>query len=199
MQNFFKNMKLTFLLSLSWLMIFAIPASALAEDYPHGPTAADLLYIEQLNQRYGTATTATPPPTGTVYAAAEYDQLYGAYLNWQGYTGIMTQMAQAMSSYAPNTKMIFVVENASQQSSATSTLSAAGVDMDRVEFTTHALSSVWMRDYAARAIFVDGVASMMDHEYNRNRPDDDDWPEDYATEVGMPYYALTRPRHRQHP
>ena len=44
--------------------------------------------------------------------------------------------------------------------------------MGQVEFITYTADSVWIRDYGPRFIFEDNARAMVDHTYNRSRPND---------------------------
>ena len=111
-------------------------------------------------------------PSGTVYCPPEYAQNEGLLINWGSFNSILTNMAVGITSGDPDAIVYVVVSSSSEQSSATSTLSAAGADMSRVEFITRTTDSVWIRDYGPRFIFEDAERAIIDHTYNRPRPND---------------------------
>ncbi len=116
--------------------------------------------------------TRSDPPTGTVHCSAEYEYMEGLFIAWEGYTSILSQMAVGITTLDPQAKVFVVVDNASDQSSATSSLSDAGADMDQVEFIIRTTDTVWIRDYGPRYIYEDGIRTIIDHTYNRQRPND---------------------------
>jgi agmatine/peptidylarginine deiminase len=115
------------------------------------------------------------PPTGTVDTPAEYERNDGLLIRWGSQNALLTQMAVAMTTGEPD-MTLYVVVSSGLQASAASTLSAAGAVMSRVQFIVGASDSVWIRDYGPRYIDDSGRRSMVDHVYNRPRPNDDAVP-----------------------
>jgi hypothetical protein len=121
----FRKTRIAGLLALCFFVAFALPASAQAGDYPHGPTLADKLYVKSLNLMnlempgvISTLTTAGPAPTGTIFTPGEYEPNEGMIITWQAHTGIITEMCKAVTDYSPDTWIFMIVENSSQQTSA---------------------------------------------------------------------------------
>ncbi len=123
---------------------------------------------------HGRATMA--PPTGTVYCPAEYEQNEGMLIRWGSFNDVLTEMTVGITTGDPDAIVYVVVSGSSQQSSATSTLSSAGADMTQVQFLTFTTDSVWIRDYGPRFISESSERAIVDHIYNRPRPNDDDAP-----------------------
>ncbi|HET7844757.1 MAG TPA: agmatine deiminase family protein [Xanthomonadales bacterium] len=133
------------------------------------------------------------PPPGPVRAQAEYEPNDGLLVRWNSQTALITQMAVAVTTLTADARMYVVVTGASQQSSASATLSGAGVDMSRVVFVTQPCSSgcsVWMRDYGPRFVDDAGARGAIDHVYNRPRPVDDAFPGVWATTTGEAKYDI---------
>src|ERR1043165_911483 len=82
--------------------------------------------------------TTTPPPVGPVHCVAEYEPQEGIIISWQGNSGLTAVQADMCKRITVDaaSKVYVVVANASGQTSATSTLSAAGCDMSKVLFLT---------------------------------------------------------------
>ena len=116
------------------------------------------------------------PPTGTVHTPSEYEANEGMLIRWGSYNSVLTAMTVAVTTGDPEAVVYILVTGASQQSSATSTLSSAGADLDQVDFITYTSNSVWIRDYGPRFIFEDAERAIVDHTYNRNRPLDNAFP-----------------------
>ena len=112
------------------------------------------------------------PPSGSIYCVPEYDPMEGLLIAWEGYASLLTDLTVGVTSGDPEAKVFVVVDNTSEQSSAYGTLSSAGADMSRVEFIVRVTDTVWLRDYGPRYIFEDGVRAIIDHTYNRPRPND---------------------------
>jgi len=116
------------------------------------------------------------PPSGEVYTPAEYELNQGMLIVWNHYNSMLTAMTVPVTTGDSEATVYVVVTGASQQASATSTLTSAGADMSHVEFITYYTDTGWIRDYGPRFIFEDGSRAIVDHIYNRPRPHDDAFP-----------------------
>lgn len=129
------------------------------------------------------------PPTGDVHCSAEYEPCEGLIITW-GFSGIQGEMTKLITNHDEETMVWVVVDNASQQSSASSYLSTVGADMDQVEFIVRVTDSVWVRDYGPRFIFEDFQRAIVDHTYNRPRPNDNLLSDYISTLWGEPQYQM---------
>jgi agmatine/peptidylarginine deiminase len=129
------------------------------------------------------------PPTGSVDTPAEYERNDGLLIRWGSQNALLTQMAVAMTTGEPE-MTLYVVVSSGLQASAASTLSAAGAVMSRVQFIVGASDSVWIRDYGPRYIDDSGRRSMVDHVYNRPRPNDDAVPGLVAQQLNEVKYDI---------
>ena len=120
------------------------------------------------------------PPAGVVDTPSEYAHNEGVLFTWRSYTSLITAMTVEITNRDPDGTVYIVVSSASQQASATNTLSGAGADMSRVDFILAATDTVWIRDYGPRFISVDGERAIVDHTYNRPRPNDNQIPDHVA-------------------
>jgi agmatine deiminase len=115
-------------------------------------------------------------PAPPVRAQAEYEENDGILIRWGSQNALLTEMTVAVTTLTADAKVYVVVSSAAQQTSATSTLSTAGADMSQVEFIIAATNSAWMRDYGPRYVDNNGARAIIDHVYNRPRPQDDAFP-----------------------
>jgi len=120
------------------------------------------------------------PPEGEIHTPAEYEENEGLLISWGSFNSLLTSMVVAVTT-GTDAVMYIVVSNASQQTSASSTLSAAGANMNQVQFITYSTDSVWMRDYGPRFIDESGERAIIDHDYNRPRPNDNAFPDFLAS------------------
>jgi agmatine/peptidylarginine deiminase len=130
------------------------------------------------------------PPTGEVYCPPEYAPCAGLFMAWESYTSILSAMTVGITNDSSGAKVWMVVDTASEQSSAYSSLSSAGANMSRVEFIICTTDTVWIRDYGPRFIFEDGNRAIIDHVYNRPRPNDDAFNDFLAALWGVPQYDI---------
>ena len=115
------------------------------------------------------------PPATLVHTSAEYEKNSGLLIRWGQQNAILTDMTVAITTGDPDI-LVHIVVSSALQASATSTLTNAGANMSRVRFINGASDSVWIRDYGPRYVDESGRRSMVDHVYNRNRPNDDAVP-----------------------
>jgi agmatine deiminase len=116
---------------------------------------------------------ASPPP-GPIVCPPEYAPAEGIMIAWEGpgsWKIVLRDMVVAITAGGHGTVYV-VVDSAAEQTSTASTLSSAGADMSRVEFVVRVTDSIWIRDYGPRFIYEGGVRSIVDHTYNRPRPND---------------------------
>jgi agmatine/peptidylarginine deiminase len=165
------------------------PASPLlgAEDgapLPAGPTAAERALPPP------TSDGASPPPGGWVHTPAEYDGNLGLLVRWGVFNTILSEIAVAATTLDEHARMWVVVSDSSQQSSATASLTAAGADLSRVEFLVAPTNSVWIRDYGPRFVVEERELAIVDHTYNRPRPQDNLIPGVVAADWSLPLYDV---------
>lgn len=129
------------------------------------------------------------PPVGTVDTPAEYEKNAGLLIRWGSQNALLTEMAVAMTTGDPD-MTLYVVVSSGLQASAAATLSGAGAIMSRVEFIVGASDSVWIRDYGPRYIDNAGRRALIDHVYNRPRPNDDAVPSLVAQQLNEPRYDI---------
>ena len=130
------------------------------------------------------------PPTGFVYCPAEYEPCEGLFIAWEGYTSILTELAVSVTTGDPNAKVFVVVDTVSEQNSVYTTLSNAGAVMSRVQFIVCPTDTVWIRDYGPRFIYEDGRRAIIDHTYNRPRPNDNAFNDFLSNYWSMPQYDI---------
>lgn len=130
------------------------------------------------------------PPTGAVRTQPEYARNRGLMIRWGTFNAELTAIAVAVTTGDPEARVFVVVSGSSQQTSASSTLAGAGADLARVDFLTAPTNSVWIRDYGPRFVEEDGAPAIVDHVYNRPRPQDDTVPVAVATAWGLARYDL---------
>lgn len=131
------------------------------------------------------------PPTGSVFTPAEYARNQGLLLRWTSdFENELSDITVAITTLDPSAIVTIVVSGSSQQNSATSTLTGAGADLSQVQFLTATSNSVWMRDYGPRFILENKQLAIVDHVYNRPRPQDDAIPGAFATAWSLPKYDI---------
>jgi agmatine/peptidylarginine deiminase len=130
------------------------------------------------------------PPAGPVRTYAEYEPNRGLLIRWGSFNDVLTAMTVAVTTASRPARMWIVVSGSSQQNSATTALGNAGANLDWVDFIHAPTDSVWIRDYGPRFIDDDGTLAIVDHTYNRPRPNDDALPAAIAAAWGVPRYEI---------
>lgn len=118
---------------------------------------------------------STPPPVGPVHCVAEYEPMDGIIMAWEGTSAqnsILTAMAKEVTSADGDAKAYIVCDTTSERDTVANTLTAAGVNMGRVQFLVTTTDTIWCRDYGPRYVLQGGCRAIVKHTYNRNRPND---------------------------
>ena len=129
------------------------------------------------------------PPEGTVYCPAEYEFNRGIFMSWEGYTDLLTQMTVGITTQT-EAFVYMVVDTSSELTTVRTTLTNAGANMDQVTFFVRTTDTVWIRDYGPRGIYEDGEYAIIDHTYNRPRPNDNLLNDHVATVWACPQYDI---------
>ena len=182
---------------------FAQSAQAQPLEYPEGAeiprsmTHAEVVFTK-LNpilapQSRGLA------PSGIVRTPGEYEPAEGIIMAWEGsnsWKSILAQMTVAITTTGEAKAFIFV-DSATERTSASNQVAALGADMSRVEFAIQRTDTIWARDYGPRYIFLGsqpdgtgGVRAIVDHTYNRPRPNDNGLPSYWASDRNEPYFLI---------
>jgi agmatine/peptidylarginine deiminase len=134
------------------------------------------------------------PPPGPVRAVAEYEPNDGILMRWTATSSLIplqSELITKVTTLDARAKVYLVVASQAQQTSVTTTLGNAGADLDRVRFIIAASDSIWMRDYGPRYVIDEsGELAIIDHIYNRPRPNDDQIPVVLAALWEQPRYDI---------
>ncbi|MDD5092497.1 MAG: agmatine deiminase family protein, partial [Candidatus Wallbacteria bacterium] len=154
-----------------------------AETLPHNLTPEEREYLRSnhssyLESKYSASRTRARAPEGITYAPAEFDPAAAMIIAWEGYSTLQKQFVKFV---AETDKVLVACDGTSTINSAKSTLTGYGVNMANVEFLSTPLDSVWIRDYGPWWTYTQsGNREVIDLDYNRPRPNDDKFPENFA-------------------
>ncbi len=149
------------------------------ELLPIGFTSEELTRLDEI----GTYQDATSPPPAGVRNPGEFEPSTGVMVRWP--LGLPYDFLVDVS----NNSELWVICSSSQQASASSALSSAGVNMSNTDFIIGPTNSIWVRDYGPWFIVLaDGTQGIFDYDYNRPRPDDDLIPQVIGDQWGIPVY-----------
>jgi agmatine deiminase len=128
---------------------------------------------------------STEAPAVPIRQCAEWETVTGVLIRYDMGFGLPQEI---IAEFAENITVHVLLEE-DLESNAYRALDRAGVNMSNVEFIYTATNSIWTRDYGPQFIFASGLWGIVDHIYNRPRPDDDlvNWV--LGTEWGCPVYG----------
>ncbi len=138
-------------------------------------------------------------PVGLVRTPGEYEPTEGIIMTWEGpssWRSILAQMTREITTTGDANAYIFV-DSSSERTSASDQLALIGADMSRVFFEVRTTDTIWVRDFGPRYIYLGsapdgtgGVRAIVDHTYNRPRPNDNALPSYWAGERGEPSFLI---------
>jgi len=129
----------------------------------------------------------TSPPLEPVRMPAEFEPMQGVLIRYP--FGISYQIIAEMSE---DVEVVTIVASESEMNYVYSQYISNGVNMDNCEFLFAPSNSYWTRDYGPWFIFDgDDEQGIVDHIYNRPRPDDDVIPSAFGNWQGIPVYGLS--------
>ncbi|MEM7198895.1 MAG: agmatine deiminase family protein [Planctomycetota bacterium] len=174
----------------------ATPRAQEQPQYPEGAAVPRSLTTAEANwlrtQPLRAPDAVTPPPTGPVDCVAEYEPMSGVLIAWEGpgsWTSILANMARHITTTG-NADVWVAVDTTGEQTTVRNTLSAAGANMARVRFVVRRTDTIWMRDYGPRYIYQGECRAIVDHTYNRPRPNDNAFSRNFASVRGHRLYEL---------
>ena len=126
----------------------------------------------------------TLPPTEAPRFVAEFEPMQGVMIRYP--LGIPTSLVKSLAENC----QVYCIVSLSQQNSARTSFTNAGVNMSRVTFVIANSDSYWVRDYGPWYIFAGRTPAIVDNVYNRPRPYDDAIPQTFATFWGIPLYGM---------
>ena len=165
-------------------LVFSIKVNAQEQKTPDWKRWHYLSEEEMLTPVRNENFVETDPPTGTPRFVAEFEPMQGVMIRYP--LGIPTSLVAQMS----NNCHVYCVVTSSYQSSAQSEFQSAGVNMSNLSFVNAPSDSYWIRDYGPWYIFEDRTPAIVDNKYNRNRPNDDNMSQVFATYWNIPMYGM---------
>lgn len=157
---------------------------------PRGPTEVESVWL--LANPLAAPEAVTPPPTGPVHCAAEYEPMESIVIAWEGSNSWLTILATMAGHITTtgNADVYVAVDTTTERASALTRIAATGADMGRVHPVVVTTDTIWIRDYGPRYIFQGDCRAVVDHTYNRPRPQDNAFNSAFAPLRGHALYEL---------
>lgn len=174
------------ILFLLGLFVMGVPLMAADQDnqsqsLPIGLTEEEMTRLHEIGRNFK----PTAPPPGVEHACSEWEPMRGVLIRYP--LGISVAIVKEMAEDC----IVYTVCTAAQKPSAVSAYTAGGVNMANCQWITAATESYWTRDYGPWYMFDgNGNVGIVDHIYNRPRPNDDVVPQALGTYLGQSVYAL---------
>ncbi|OGF62304.1 MAG: hypothetical protein A2Y62_04310 [Candidatus Fischerbacteria bacterium RBG_13_37_8] len=168
------------LLFLSLSSLYAVDKKG-EQSLPIGLTEEEKTRLHEIGIRHK----ATAPPLGVPRNPAEWEPSEGVIIRWP--LGISVALIAEMSE---DLMVTTICANASEEQSARNAYTAGGVNMSNVDFIHAPSDSIWTRDYGPWFIFEDLNLAIVDHIYNRPRPNDDVIPQVIGAEWSLNVYGM---------
>ena len=174
------------------LLVFASMMSTMGymnaqEQTREAPDWRKLHYLSEEEMRTpvrATNFTETPAPTEAPRFVAEFEPMQGVTIRYP--LGIPVSLVKSLAENC----QVYCIVSQYQQSSARSSFSNAGVNLNRVTFVIANSDSYWVRDYGPWYIFAGKNPAIVDNIYNRPRQNDDAIPSAFATFWDIPMYGM---------
>ncbi len=159
--------------------------SASAQQLPNYTTEAERMF----EYTPPAATGYTTPPVSEVRTPAEWEEIDGLCIRWEG-TWVRPLLREIVRNAAEEVTVYIVTES---QNSVSSYLNQYGVDQTNVVYVDEPSNSIWFRDYGQWNVYTEDVDSLLwvDWIYNRPRPQDDVVPVALADLLDIPLYQTT--------
>lgn len=181
-------------LRLLLLLAVLVPLGPVLAEDEEVPLPRNLTAAERARWTPAPVLMRGAPPPGPVRAVAEYEPNDGILMRWTASGSLIplqSEMITKVTTLDSRAKVYLVVASAAQQASVSTTLGNAGADLARVEFIIAPSDSIWMRDYGPRYVLdAAGELAIIDHSYNRPRPNDDQIPAVLAQAWNQPRYDI---------
>ena len=139
---------------------------------------------EMLTPVRATSFTETAPPTEAPRFVAEFEPMQGVTIRYP--LGIPVSLVKSLAENC----QVYCIVKSNQQTTARTSFTNAGVNMDRVTFVIANSDSYWVRDYGPWYIFAGKSPAIVDNVYNRPRQNDDAIPSAFATFWDIPLYGM---------
>lgn len=174
-------------LTIAFTALLFVVNSGTAQFLPHTMTTDEwhMLPLEGHSNTRG----ITTPPTQPVRTAAEWEEIDGLCIRWEG--NQFRPLLRDIVRYAKEECTVYILTE--NENSVTNYLANGGVNTTNVVFVDAESNSIWMRDYGQWNVYENDVEDLafVDWIYNRPRPDDDVFPQVLSDLLGIPLYETT--------
>lgn len=179
-------------IQLALTLSFTLPSPFSDEDaLPRYMTEAEAAYVAE-HPIVAPDLRGASVPFGPVVCPPEYGPMEGILMAYEGQSGwqaILREMAAHITT-AGNANVYVICDTSSEAAFVEVAMANAGADPDRVFTFVRTTDTIWIRDYGPRYIYEGGVRAIVDHTYNRPRPNDNQLPAFWAQARGEERYQI---------
>ena len=153
------------------------------DSLPIWLTPEELTRLDEIGK--GFIPTSVPP--SPVRQPAEFESMQGVLIRYP--FGISYSIIREM---AEDVEVVTIVNDNTEREYVISQYQNYGINLDNCDFLIAPSNSYWTRDYGPWFIFTgDNEQGIVDHIYNRPRPDDDQIPVKFGNAYDIPVYGLS--------
>lgn len=153
------------------------------DSLPIWLTSEELNHLDEIGKGFE----RTDAPPAPVRMPAEFEPMQGVLIRYP--FGISYQIIAEMSE---DVEVVTIVASNSEKNYVISQYQSHGVNLDNCDFLIAPSNSYWTRDYGPWFIFNgNDEQGIVDHIYNRPRPNDDAIPIAFGNWQGIPVYGLS--------
>ena len=153
------------------------------DSLPIWMTPEEKLRIDEIGKGFQ----RTDPPPAPIRQPAEFEPMEGVLIRYS--FGISYQIIAEM---AEDVEVVTIVANTAEQNYVISQYQSHGVNLDHCSFLIAPTESYWTRDYGPWFIINgNNEQGIVDHIYNRPRPNDDQIPLKFGNWRGVPVYGMS--------
>ena len=165
------------------LAVFSPAVAELSQDdhLPIGLTEEEKTRLHEIGINHR----STAAPGGILRNSAEWEPSEGVIIRYP--LGISYAIVAEMSE---DLMVTTIVSSSSQATTVSNYYSSNSVNMANTQFLIAPTDTYWTRDYGPWFIFQDNVMAIVDHVYNRPRPNDDVIPQAVGTAWGMSVFGM---------
>ncbi|MCP4704710.1 MAG: hypothetical protein GY865_08880 [candidate division Zixibacteria bacterium] len=175
------TIKIFFVIIILFVSAYTSQSVEEKQSLPIGLTDEEKLILHKIGRDH----IVTSAPSGEIRNPGEWEPSEGVIIRYP--LGLPIELVVEMAEDL----IVYTIVSSGSQEGAASYYTSSGVNMNNVEFIIAPTNSIWTRDYGPWFIF-DGSDQLgiVDHIYNRPRPDDDDIPGVIGTDWSVPVYGL---------
>ena len=169
------------------ILLFAVNSFSSIAQNDHRMSVREKMEMPLYLQNAKTQNLQSLPPSTSIRASAEWEEIDALMITWTSYTTILKEIVRAAQS---ETQVLIIC---SDSTSVKNTLISSAIPLQNIHYIIAPFNTIWCRDYGQWNIYSNDVDSLalIDWIYNRPRANDDAIPGVIQNYTGLPMYSTT--------